>query len=193
MTPTTLAGEARLRRGISYVLLGIGAVLMLLPFVWMVSTSLKTPAQVVAQPPTWIPSPFAWGNYVEFWTSPPVPGGFMRFTWNTLFITVICMVGEVFSATIVAYGFARFRYPNAIGPGIYDIHSPRVPDADEMLRLLEKARAVIPAERLWVNPDCGLKTRGWAETETALRNMIEAARALRARAGERRLEIGERV
>jgi 5-methyltetrahydropteroyltriglutamate--homocysteine methyltransferase len=77
-------------------------------------------------------------------------------------------------------GFARFRYPNAIGPGIYDIHSPRVPDADEILALLAKARAVIPDERLWVNPDCGLKTRGWKETETALRNMVAAAKALRA-------------
>ncbi len=79
-------------------------------------------------------------------------------------------------------GFARFRYPNAIGPGIYDIHSPRVPDADEILALLAKARAVIPDERLWVNPDCGLKTRGWAETETALKNMVAAARELRRRA-----------
>ena len=86
-------------------------------------------------------------------------------------------------------GFARFRYPNAIGPGIYDIHSPRVPDAGEILALLEKARAVIPDERLWVNPDCGLKTRGWAETETALRNMVEAARALRRRVVEKPEEV----
>ena len=82
-------------------------------------------------------------------------------------------------------GFARFRYPNAVGPGIYDIHSPRVPNPDEILALLEKARAVIPDERLWVNPDCGLKTRGWPETETALRNMVNAARALRRRAVEK--------
>jgi len=82
-------------------------------------------------------------------------------------------------------GFARFRYPNAIGPGIYDIHSPRVPDADEVLALLAKARAVIPDERLWVNPDCGLKTRGWVETETALRNMVNAARELRRRVVEK--------
>ncbi len=79
-------------------------------------------------------------------------------------------------------GFARFRYPNAIGPGIYDIHSPRVPDAGEILALLAKARAVIPDERLWVNPDCGLKTRAWTETETALRNMVAAARELRRQA-----------
>ncbi|WP_333840658.1 5-methyltetrahydropteroyltriglutamate--homocysteine S-methyltransferase [Pelomicrobium sp.] len=79
--------------------------------------------------------------------------------------------------------FAEFRYPNAIGPGVYDIHSPRVPTQEEMMELLEKARAVIPDERLWVNPDCGLKTRGWPEVEAALRNMVAAAKALRSRAG----------
>jgi len=79
-------------------------------------------------------------------------------------------------------GFARFRYPNAIGPGIYDIHSPRVPAADEMLSLLGKARAVIPDGSLWVNPDCGLKTRDWPQVEAALRNMVAAARTLRERA-----------
>ena len=79
-------------------------------------------------------------------------------------------------------GFGAFRYPNDIGPGVYDIHSPRVPDAGTMLRLLEKAAETIPLERLWVNPDCGLKTRGWPETEAALANMVEAARRLRARA-----------
>jgi 5-methyltetrahydropteroyltriglutamate--homocysteine methyltransferase len=77
-------------------------------------------------------------------------------------------------------GFGQFRYPNEIGPGVYDIHSPRVPSADEMERLLRKAALVIPPANLWVNPDCGLKTRGWAETETALANMVEAARRMRA-------------
>ena len=77
-------------------------------------------------------------------------------------------------------GFAAFRYPNEIGPGVYDIHSPRVPNTDEMIRLLDKALAVIPAERLWVNPDCGLKTRAWPEVEAALLHMVEAAHALRA-------------
>jgi 5-methyltetrahydropteroyltriglutamate--homocysteine methyltransferase len=76
-------------------------------------------------------------------------------------------------------GFGQFRYPNEIGPGVYDIHSPRVPAQEEMVRLLHKASAVIPPAHLWVNPDCGLKTRGWAETETALRNMVAAARQLR--------------
>jgi len=77
-------------------------------------------------------------------------------------------------------GFGQFRYPNEIGPGVYDIHSPRVPAQQDMVRLLQKASAVIPPAKLWVNPDCGLKTRGWAETETALRNMVAAAKQLRA-------------
>jgi 5-methyltetrahydropteroyltriglutamate--homocysteine methyltransferase len=76
-------------------------------------------------------------------------------------------------------GFGAFNYPNEIGPGVYDIHSPRVPSADDMTRLLEKAAQVIPPHNLWVNPDCGLKTRGWAETEAALENMVTAARVLR--------------
>lgn len=76
-------------------------------------------------------------------------------------------------------GFGDFRYPNEIGPGVYDIHSPRVPTTDEMVRLMRKAAAVVPAARLWINPDCGLKTRGWPETEAALANMVAAARLLR--------------
>ncbi|MGH8562128.1 MAG: 5-methyltetrahydropteroyltriglutamate--homocysteine S-methyltransferase, partial [Nevskiales bacterium] len=76
--------------------------------------------------------------------------------------------------------FRDFAYPNEIGPGVYDIHSPHVPNTEDMLRLLHKARAHIPAERLWVNPDCGLKTRGWPEVQAALHNMVEAARRLRA-------------
>ncbi len=80
-------------------------------------------------------------------------------------------------------GFGDFAYPNEIGPGVYDIHSPRVPPVEEMRRLLEKAAVVIPAQNLWVNPDCGLKTRGWPETEAALANMVAAAQALRAEHG----------
>jgi 5-methyltetrahydropteroyltriglutamate--homocysteine methyltransferase len=75
--------------------------------------------------------------------------------------------------------FANFNYPNEIGPGVYDIHSPRVPTVEEMTVLLEKALKVIPARNLWVNPDCGLKTRKWPETEAALKNMITAANLLR--------------
>jgi 5-methyltetrahydropteroyltriglutamate--homocysteine methyltransferase len=76
--------------------------------------------------------------------------------------------------------FASFAYPNEIGPGVYDIHSPRVPAAEEMVRLLRIARRRIPADRLWVNPDCGLKTRRWEEVRPALANMVTAARTLRA-------------
>ncbi|WP_273454174.1 5-methyltetrahydropteroyltriglutamate--homocysteine S-methyltransferase [Nevskia ramosa] len=79
--------------------------------------------------------------------------------------------------------FAEFRYPNDIGPGLYDIHSPRVPSAGEMKTLLDRALSVVPAERLWVNPDCGLKTRAWPETEAALRLMVSTARQARASLG----------
>lgn len=79
--------------------------------------------------------------------------------------------------------FEDFAYPNAIGPGVYDIHSPNIPEVDWMVALMAKAAERIPVERLWVNPDCGLKTRGWAEVEPALANMVEAARVLRQRHG----------
>lgn len=75
--------------------------------------------------------------------------------------------------------FADFEYPNDIGPGVYDIHSPRIPSKSEIKHLLVKASEVIPEEQLWVNPDCGLKTRKWPETKAALQNMIEAALELR--------------
>jgi 5-methyltetrahydropteroyltriglutamate--homocysteine methyltransferase len=75
--------------------------------------------------------------------------------------------------------FVSFRYPNEIGPGVYDIHSPRIPTEQEMTTLLHKALAVLPARNLWVNPDCGLKTRKWLETRAALVNMVAAAKALR--------------
>ncbi|HET8882933.1 MAG TPA: 5-methyltetrahydropteroyltriglutamate--homocysteine S-methyltransferase [Solimonas sp.] len=76
--------------------------------------------------------------------------------------------------------FAEFKYPNDIGPGLYDIHSPRVPARDEMSGLLRRALDVVPAERLWINPDCGLKTRAWPETEAALAQMVASARQWRA-------------
>jgi len=75
--------------------------------------------------------------------------------------------------------FVNFQYPNEIGPGVYDIHSPRVPSTEEMVSLMHKAEAVIPRANLWVNPDCGLKTRGWVEVESALRHMVAAAKKLR--------------
>jgi 5-methyltetrahydropteroyltriglutamate--homocysteine methyltransferase len=78
--------------------------------------------------------------------------------------------------------FDDFNYPNQIGPGVYDIHSPNTPDQAHIIALMQKAAARIPAERLWVNPDCGLKTRQWNEVIPALANLVSAARALRAAA-----------
>ena len=75
--------------------------------------------------------------------------------------------------------FAHFKYPNEIGPGVYDIHSPRVPSTEEMASLLARAADLLPARNLWVNPDCGLKTRKWPETKAALENMVAAARQAR--------------
>ena len=79
--------------------------------------------------------------------------------------------------------FAQFHYPNDIGPGLYDIHSPRVPAETEMIHLLEKATSVIPYENVWVNPDCGLKTRDWPETEESIKRMVQAAKTLRQNIG----------
>lgn len=76
--------------------------------------------------------------------------------------------------------FADFKYPNEIGPGVYDIHSPRIPTVKEMTDLLEKAMLLLPVKNLWVNPDCGLKTRKWPETQAALANMVQAAQTVRA-------------
>ncbi len=78
--------------------------------------------------------------------------------------------------------FAVFDYPNEIGPGVWDIHSPRVPSAEEMVRLASRAAKRIPRRRLWLNPDCGCKTRGWAEVKPAMANLVAAARQLRAEA-----------
>jgi 5-methyltetrahydropteroyltriglutamate--homocysteine methyltransferase len=76
--------------------------------------------------------------------------------------------------------FDHFNYPNEIGPGVYDIHSPNIPSQQHIVQLMRKAAERIPAQRLWVNPDCGLKTRGWNEVIPALKNMVAAAKILRA-------------
>jgi 5-methyltetrahydropteroyltriglutamate--homocysteine methyltransferase len=76
--------------------------------------------------------------------------------------------------------FDDFKYPNEIGQGVYDIHSPNIPSPEHIVALMRKAAERVPAERLWVNPDCGLKTRQWSEVIPALANMVAAAKALRA-------------
>ena len=78
--------------------------------------------------------------------------------------------------------FDNFNYPNEIGPGVYDIHSPNIPSEEHIVQLMKKAAERIPAQRLWVNPDCGLKTRQWEEVIPALTNMVAAAKKLRASA-----------
>ena len=83
------------------------------------------------------------------------------------------------SAMELLGAFVDFKYPNQIGPGVYDIHSPRVPKQEEMVTLMRKALEVLKADQLWVNPDCGLKTRGWKEVELALKAMVGAAKQLR--------------
>ncbi len=86
------------------------------------------------------------------------------------------------SNMLLLEAFENFEYPNDIGPGVYDIHSPNVPETGWMVRLMGEAAKRLPAERLWVNPDCGLKTRGWPETEASLLAMVQAAKTLRASA-----------
>jgi 5-methyltetrahydropteroyltriglutamate--homocysteine methyltransferase len=76
--------------------------------------------------------------------------------------------------------FKSYQYPNEIGPGVYDIHSPRVPETAEMKNLMLLARQRLSDSQLWINPDCGLKTRRWEEVRPALINMVAAARELRA-------------
>jgi 5-methyltetrahydropteroyltriglutamate--homocysteine methyltransferase len=83
------------------------------------------------------------------------------------------------SAMELLEAFVEFKYPNEIGPGVYDIHSPRIPKTEEMEKLLYKALDVLDEKQVWVNPDCGLKTRNWKEVEPALINMVEAAKKVR--------------
>ncbi|HYU05184.1 MAG TPA: hypothetical protein VEL02_15180, partial [Jatrophihabitantaceae bacterium] len=77
-------------------------------------------------------------------------------------------------------GLTRAGYPREVGPGVWDIHSPRVPSTDEVVGLLHRAVAKLPVERLWVNPDCGLKTRGYDEVVPSLAHVVAAARQVRA-------------
>jgi 5-methyltetrahydropteroyltriglutamate--homocysteine methyltransferase len=107
--------------------------------------------------------------------------------FNDIIAAVAAMDADVISietsrsAMELLEAFADYSYPNDIGPGVYDIHSPRVPSQKEMEALLEKALKVLKSQQLWVNPDCGLKTRGWAEVRPALVAMVAAAKAVRQR------------
>jgi len=94
---------------ITYLLLGLGAAVVLVPFWWMVKTSLTAQTRLFEFPPQFFPDPVVWRNYIEAWTALPV--SFTRFTANTIFITVLAMTAEIFTCSLVAYGFARFRFP----------------------------------------------------------------------------------
>ena len=91
------------------------------------------------------------------------------------------IIDESDNSTNLKNAFINFKYPNEIGPGVYDIHSPRVPTQQEVEQLLDKALSVLNVEQVWVNPDCGLKTRDWPETKTALQIMVNATKQLRAK------------
>jgi len=94
---------------ITYLLLGLGAALVLVPFWWMVKTSLTAQTRLFEFPPQLFPDPVVWRNYIDAWNALPV--SFTRFTANTIFITVLAMTAEIFTCSLVAYGFARFRFP----------------------------------------------------------------------------------
>jgi len=100
-------GDDIVARIVVYALLSFGAATVLIPFLWMLSTSLKPENQLFVYPPRWIPNPIQWSNYVDAWGALP----FGRFLLNTVFMTVLAMGAEVFTASIVAYGFARYRFP----------------------------------------------------------------------------------
>ena len=94
---------------ITYVLLALGAAIVLVPFWWMVKTSLTAETRLFEFPPQFFPNPAVWRNYIDAWFALPV--SFTRFTANTIFITVLAMTAEIFTCSLVAYGFARFRFP----------------------------------------------------------------------------------
>jgi multiple sugar transport system permease protein len=94
---------------ITYILLGLGAAVVLVPFAWMLGTSLTARDKLFVYPPQFVPNPVVWRNYVDAWNALPV--SFTRFTANTIFVTVLAMFAEILTCSLVAYGFARFRFP----------------------------------------------------------------------------------
>ena len=99
--------RTRLVQVLAYIIVTIGAIIFLIPFVWMLSSSLKPQDQIFVEPPVWIPNPIQWRNYVDAWNALP----FSRFLVNTLFITVLIMLGNIITSALVGYGFARYRFP----------------------------------------------------------------------------------
>lgn len=106
--PPTASRQKTLINVITYILLGLGAAIVLVPFLWMIRTSLTAQTRLFIYPPQIIPDPVVWKNYIDAWNALPV--SFTRFTANTVFITVLAMTAEIFTSSLVAYGFARFRF-----------------------------------------------------------------------------------
>lgn len=96
----------KLSRIALYAVLVVGAVVLTIPFVWTISTALKTPEQIYLMPPRWVPHPISFANFAKAWTALP----FTLFLRNTVFVTVMCLIGQITSASLVAYGFARFKF-----------------------------------------------------------------------------------
>jgi multiple sugar transport system permease protein len=101
------SGRNRLGQIIAYIIVTAGAIIFMIPFVWMLSSSLKPQDQIFVEPPVWIPNPIQWHNYSDAWTALP----FTRFLINTLFITLLIMFGNIVTSALVGYGFARYRFP----------------------------------------------------------------------------------
>lgn len=110
-SPRALAGRSlkRMNKALIYVIVTFLAAVILVPFFWMVSTALQADGDIFAWPPQWIPSPPQWHNFAEAWTAMP----FNRYLFNTIFIVVLGIIAELASAMVVAYGFARFRFPGS--------------------------------------------------------------------------------
>lgn len=101
------SGRKGLGHVIAYIIVTVGAIIFMIPFVWMLSSSLKPQDQIFVEPPVWIPNPIQWHNYSDAWTALP----FTRFLINTLFITLLIMFGNIVTSALVGYGFARYRFP----------------------------------------------------------------------------------
>jgi multiple sugar transport system permease protein len=99
--------RSRIVQALAYVIVTTGAIIFMIPFVWMLSSSLKPLDQIFVEPPVWIPDPIQWRNYVDAWNALP----FSRFLVNTLFITLLIMLGNIITSALVGYGFARYRFP----------------------------------------------------------------------------------
>ena len=105
--------------------------------------------------------------------------------FNDIIRTIEAMDADVISIETARSGnellkvFKEVGYKQEVGPGVYDIHSPRVPSVEEMISQIKLLKEVLPSEQLWINPDCGLKTRKWEETKESLKNMVEAVRRVR--------------